>query len=131
MGCCRCSSPTGESAASLGLTGEEVFSITGLARRDEPTVARRRATVAVTAEREGGEPVEFDARVRIDTPREAEYFRHGGILQYVLRRACWPDERRRDRNTATRELTPAKSDEGVQGPRDAARPAHRARSVGL
>ena len=39
----------------------------------------------VRAQREGGETVEFDARVRIDTPREAEYFRHGGILQYVLR----------------------------------------------
>ena len=42
--------------------------------------------VRVRAERDGGEPVEFEARVRIDTPREAEYFRHGGILQYVLRR---------------------------------------------
>ena len=40
---------------------------------------------AVGARREGAEPVRFDARVRIDTPREAEYFRHGGILQYVLR----------------------------------------------
>jgi aconitate hydratase len=39
----------------------------------------------VRAEREGAAPIEFDARVRIDTPREAEYFRHGGILQYVLR----------------------------------------------
>ncbi len=36
--------------------------------------------------RGGAEPIEFDARVRIDTPREADYFRHGGILQYVLRR---------------------------------------------
>ena len=41
--------------------------------------------VRVRAERDGGAAVEFDARVRIDTPREAEYFRHGGILQYVLR----------------------------------------------
>jgi aconitate hydratase len=39
----------------------------------------------VTAQRDGADPVRFDARVRIDTPREAEYFRHGGILQYVLR----------------------------------------------
>ena len=39
----------------------------------------------MTAQRDGAEPVEFEARVRIDTPREAEYFRHGGILQYVLR----------------------------------------------
>ena len=37
------------------------------------------------ARRAGGETIEFDARVRIDTPREADYFRHGGILQYVLR----------------------------------------------
>jgi aconitate hydratase len=44
------------------------------------------ATVHVTASREGGEPVEFDAVVRIDTPGEAEYYRNGGILQYVLRR---------------------------------------------
>jgi aconitate hydratase len=41
--------------------------------------------VHVSARRQGGEEIAFDARVRIDTPREAEYFRHGGILQYVLR----------------------------------------------
>jgi aconitate hydratase len=74
----------GESADSLGLTGREVFSIAGLAEAmngngGPPT------EVLVTAEREAGEPVRFQARVRIDTPREAEYFRHGGILQYVLR----------------------------------------------
>ncbi len=44
----------------------------------------------VRAQREGGEPVEFDARVRIDTPREADYFRHGGILHYVLRNLLAP-----------------------------------------
>jgi len=43
------------------------------------------AEVHVTAGRPDGSEVAFDARVRIDTPREAEYFRHGGILQYVLR----------------------------------------------
>jgi aconitate hydratase len=74
----------GESAASLGLTGEETFAITGLAEAmadggGPPAEAR------VRAERPDASPVEFDARVRIDTPREAEYFRHGGILQYVLR----------------------------------------------
>ena len=42
--------------------------------------------VYVSATRDGAAPIEFDARVRIDTPREADYFRHGGILQYVLRR---------------------------------------------
>ena len=69
--------PAGQSAASLGLTGEEEFSITG-----------------VTALNEGGTPktvkvkagaVEFDAVVRIDTPGEADYYRNGGIMQYVLR----------------------------------------------
>jgi aconitate hydratase len=66
------------SAAELGLTGEEVFSITGLA---EPMNAGSLPTaVSVRA----GD-VAFEARVRIDTPKEADYFRHGGILQYVLR----------------------------------------------
>ena len=70
--------PAGESAESLGLTGEEEFSITGLA---EPLNAGELPrTVSVRA---GG--TEFEARVRIDTPKEADYFRHGGILQYVLR----------------------------------------------
>jgi aconitate hydratase len=76
--------PDGESARSLGLTGEELFTITGLAE----TMADGGpppASVQVTAERAGAEPVRYDARVRIATPREAEYFRHGGILQYVLR----------------------------------------------
>jgi aconitate hydratase len=74
----------GESADSLGLTGEEVFSIAGLAEAMSGGGAPP-VEVSVTAEREAGEPVRFQARVRIDTPREAEYFRHGGILQYVLR----------------------------------------------
>ena len=65
-------------AQELGLTGEEVFSIAGLA---EPMNAGSLpASVHVRAD-----AVEFDARVRIDTPKEADYFRHGGILQYVLR----------------------------------------------
>jgi aconitate hydratase len=76
--------PDGESAQSLGLSGEEVFSITGLAAAMAGGGGPPRE-VQVTAERAGGETVRFDARVRIDTPREAEYFRHGGILQYVLR----------------------------------------------
>ena len=77
--------PDGESAASLGLTGEEVFSIDRPRRGDG---RRRRAAARGARERRsatGADAVEFDARVRIDTPREAEYFRHGGILQYVLR----------------------------------------------
>jgi aconitate hydratase len=76
--------PDGQSADSLGLTGEEVFSITGMAEAMARDGGPPRE-VQVVAVRPDGAPVEFDARVRIDTPREAEYFRHGGILQYVLR----------------------------------------------
>jgi aconitate hydratase len=76
--------PDGESAGSLGLTGEERFTITGVAEAMADGGAPPQE-VHVTAERPGGETIEFDARVRIDTPREADYFRHGGILQYVLR----------------------------------------------
>jgi aconitate hydratase len=76
--------PDDESAQSLGLSGEEVFSITGLAAAMAGGGGPPRE-VQVTAERADGETVRFDARVRIDTPREAEYFGHGGILQYVLR----------------------------------------------
>ncbi|HEY1457791.1 MAG TPA: aconitate hydratase AcnA, partial [Solirubrobacteraceae bacterium] len=76
--------PDGQSAGSLGLTGEETFSITGLADAMAGGGAPPES-VQVLAERDGGEPVSFDATVRIDTPREADYFRHGGILQYVLR----------------------------------------------
>jgi aconitate hydratase len=76
--------PDSQSVESLGLTGEEVFSITGLA---EAMAGGGPAphTVLVSAARDGSEPLLIEARVRIDTPREAEYFRHGGILQYVLR----------------------------------------------
>ncbi|HEX7300200.1 MAG TPA: aconitate hydratase [Solirubrobacteraceae bacterium] len=70
--------PEGESAASLGLSGEEEFSVSGLA--DPMNAGELPRTVTVRA----GD-VEFEARVRIDTPKEAEYFRHGGILPYVLR----------------------------------------------
>jgi aconitate hydratase len=74
--------PAGENAESLGLTGEETFDISGItAINDGPTPK----TVKVIATREGADPIEFDAVVRIDTPGEADYFRNGGILQYVLR----------------------------------------------
>jgi aconitate hydratase len=76
--------PEGESAQSLGLTGEERFSIDGFAAAMNSGGEAPRE-VTVRAEREGAEPAEFQARVRIDTPREADYYRHGGILQYVLR----------------------------------------------
>jgi aconitate hydratase len=69
----------GESASTLGLTGEETFSITGLA----DAIAKRK--VVVHAKSADGTVREFVATVRIDTPQEREYYRHGGILQYVLR----------------------------------------------
>ncbi len=70
----------GQSAASLGLSGNETFSITGVA---EPLAAGELPTIAkVTAD-----DAQFEVRVRIDTPMEATYFRHGGILPYVVRRA--------------------------------------------
>ena len=74
--------PDGQSAESLGLDGTETFSITGLTALNEGTTPR---TVAVAAQNADGSAVSFDAVVRIDTPGEADYFRHGGILQYVLR----------------------------------------------
>ena len=74
--------PAGESAESLGLTGEETFSISGVSALNEGVTPK---TVSVRATREGEEPIEFEALVRIDTPGEADYFRAGGILQYVLR----------------------------------------------
>jgi aconitate hydratase len=70
--------PEGETAESLGLTGEEEFTITGLA---EPMNA---GELPREVEVQAGD-VSFNARVRIDTPKEADYFRHGGILRYVLR----------------------------------------------
>jgi aconitate hydratase len=73
--------PEGESAESLGLDGSETFDVRGVS---ELTDGHPRS-VRVTATKDGGEPVEFDAVVRIDTPGEADYYRNGGILQYVLR----------------------------------------------
>ena len=67
----------GDSAASLKLTGHETLGIEGLE-------AGNVTTVTVTATH-GGEVKRFEARVRIDTPKEWEYYRHGGILHYVLR----------------------------------------------
>ncbi|HEV7432928.1 MAG TPA: aconitate hydratase AcnA, partial [Steroidobacteraceae bacterium] len=70
--------PAGMSAQSLGLTGKELFEIQGLKQGDAKAVT-------VVATPESGAPIRFEARVRIDTPKEREYFQHGGILQYVLR----------------------------------------------
>ncbi|WP_447949757.1 aconitate hydratase AcnA [Microbacterium aurum] len=79
--------PEGQSWKSLGLDGTEIVSIEGLEQLNEGTTPK---TVKVTAapsefSPEGKETVVFDAKVRIDTPGEADYYRNGGILQYVLR----------------------------------------------
>ena len=68
----------GQNAQALGLTGREVFDISGLTAGDAKNVQ-------VTATTPDGKAINFVARVRIDTPKEREYYRHGGILQYVLR----------------------------------------------
>ncbi|MEV6508153.1 aconitate hydratase AcnA [Streptomyces sp. NPDC051642] len=70
--------PAGQTAESLGLTGEESFSVAGITELNDGTTP---STVKVTTDT----GVEFDAVVRIDTPGEADYYRNGGILQYVLR----------------------------------------------
>ena len=74
--------PAGETAESLGIDGTETFSFTGITALNEGTTPK---TVKVVAAKQDGTSVEFDAVVRIDTPGEAEYYRNGGILQYVLR----------------------------------------------
>ncbi|QTG76295.1 aconitate hydratase AcnA [Trueperella pecoris] len=74
--------PAGESAETLGLTGQETFELSGITELNEGTTPK---TVKVVATAEDGQSIEFDAVVRIDTPGEADYFRNGGILQFVLR----------------------------------------------
>ncbi|TLM83796.1 aconitate hydratase [Pseudarthrobacter sp. NamE5] len=74
--------PAGESAATLGLTGTETFSVEGVTALNEGTTPK---TLKVTATAEDGSATTFDAVLRIDTPGEADYYRNGGILQYVLR----------------------------------------------
>nr|WP_240163102.1 aconitate hydratase AcnA [Mycolicibacterium sphagni] len=74
--------PVGESASSLRLDGTEVYDITGI---EDLNSGKTPKTVHVKATKTDGSAVEFDAVVRIDTPGEADYYRNGGILQYVLR----------------------------------------------
>jgi aconitate hydratase len=74
--------PAGENAESLGLDGTETFDISGVTALNEGTTP---STLHVTATKEDGSTVEFDAVLRIDTPGEADYYRNGGILQYVPR----------------------------------------------
>ncbi len=73
--------PAGQSARSLGLDGTETFAVAGITELNRGTIPK---TVTVTATKDG-QVVTFDALVRIDTPGEADYYRHGGILHYVLR----------------------------------------------
>ena len=73
--------PEGETAESLGLSGEEEFSISGVTELNDGIPK----TVKVKATGGGSDDVEFEAKVRIDTPGEAKYYRNGGIMQYVLR----------------------------------------------
>jgi len=74
----------GQNAQSLGLTGREVFDISGL------TVDDAREVWVTATPPDGGKPNTFKVRVRIDTPKERDYYRHGGILQYVLRQLAAP-----------------------------------------
>jgi aconitate hydratase len=78
MGVLALEFPAGENAASLGLKGDEIFAISGVA--EALNAGAMPTAAAVTA----GE-IQFEAPVRIDTPKEVDYFRHGGILPYVLR----------------------------------------------
>ncbi|SDP11119.1 aconitate hydratase [Lentzea jiangxiensis] len=75
--------PQGDSASSLGLDGTETFDFTGVTELNNGTTP---STVHVVATKADGSKVEFDAVVRIDTPGEADYYRNGGIMQYVLRK---------------------------------------------
>ena len=75
----------GETVESLGLSGRESFAIEGLAAGVESGFADGREVTVRASPDDGGEAKEFRVRVRLDTPQEVEYYRHGGILQYVLR----------------------------------------------
>lgn len=74
--------PAGVTASTLGFDGTETFDVTGITKLNDGPIPE---TVSVTATSEDGRENVFNALVRIDTPGEADYFRHGGILQYVLR----------------------------------------------
>jgi aconitate hydratase len=74
----------GQTAESLGLTGEEVYDFPGLKAMLDGKFANGKM-LTIKASSADGSAQEFAAKVRIDTPQEIEYFEHGGILQYVLR----------------------------------------------
>jgi aconitate hydratase len=79
--------PEGETVKTLALDGDETFDISGITDLNEGRTPR---TVRVTATKPSGRVVQFDAVVRIDTPGEADYYRNGGIMQYVLRNLLTP-----------------------------------------
>ncbi len=79
MGVLPCQFINGQNAQSLGLTGRETFDFGDLGN------AEARSVIVTATPSGGGTPVKFEVRVRIDTPKERDYYRHGGILQYVLR----------------------------------------------
>lgn len=81
-GCAAVAVPAGDSYESLGLDGTETYDIAGVEEFNNGITPK---TVRVTATHSDGSTTEFDAVVRIDTPGEADYYRNGGILQYVLR----------------------------------------------
>lgn len=72
----------GENPKSLGLSGDETFSISGITALNSGSTPRE---VSVAAKKADGKIINFSAKVRIDTPGEADYYRHGGIMQFVLR----------------------------------------------
>ncbi len=78
----------GQNRETLGLTGKEVYDIEGLSDDLQP-----RQLVTVRARDEEGREKVFQVRVRLDTPIEVEYYRHGGILQYVLRHLIWEERK--------------------------------------
>jgi len=79
--------PAGQNAESLALTGRETYDVVGIAAALDGAKGEGRSAKSVTvrARAEDGATKEFQATVRIDTPKEVEYYRHGGILEYVLR----------------------------------------------
>jgi aconitate hydratase len=76
----------GDTRETHGITGEEVFDVVGV-----PEAILKAGRVRVRAKRPDGSQVEFDAKVRVDTPQEVEYYRNGGILPYVLRQLAAPN----------------------------------------
>ena len=79
--------PEGQNATSLGLDGTESYSFTGIEQLNQGVTPKTISVVSTPTSHspEGKQEVRFDAVVRIDTPGEADYYRNGGILQYVLR----------------------------------------------